>query len=341
MNPYPQNGQPPLLQPPPPQPLPQGSQGVTKAFRETIVAGKFKLLRKIGAGSFGEIFQALNESTGDMVAMKVESSSAKYPQLLNEALVYKSLNEQGQLPGVPRLHWYGTEGDFNVMVLDLLGPSLEDLFVFCNRKFSVKTVLLLADQMLTRIEHLHRHKFIHRDIKPDNFLLGQGRRGHIVYSIDLGLCKRFYTHQHIPYKEGKSLAGTARYVSINTHNGFEQSRRDDIESIGYVLLYFLRGGLPWQNVKVANKKEKYEQISQRKSSCPVERLCQGLPKEFANYLNYARSLKFEDEPAYDYLRAEFRRLYDSHWKVDYEYDWVVIKRKMAQQQEKRQRTDRG
>ena len=194
--------------------------------------------------------------------MKVESAGAKYPQLVNEAMVYKALNSSGNTPGVPKLHWYGSEGDFNVMVIDLLGPSLEDMFLFCNRRFTIKTVLLLADQMLTRIEHLHRHNYIHRDIKPDNFLLGQGKQSHVVYCIDLGLCKRYINHNHfhIPYKEGKNLAGTARYVSINTHNGYEQSRRDDIESIGYVLLYFLRGGLPWQNVKAANKKEKYDQI---------------------------------------------------------------------------------
>eukprot|EP01064_Diplonema_japonicum_P028873 TRINITY_DN4538_c2_g2_i1.p1 TRINITY_DN4538_c2_g2~~TRINITY_DN4538_c2_g2_i1.p1 ORF type:complete len:371 (+),score=40.86 TRINITY_DN4538_c2_g2_i1:117-1115(+) len=309
----------------------KGNEGaVGKAFRDTLVGGKFKVGKKIGAGSFGEIYNAQNETTGEMLAMKLEMSSAKYPQLVNEAIVYKTLNANGSRVGIPRLHWYGTEGEYNIMIIDLLGPSLEDLFTFCRRKFSVKTVLLLADQMLQRIELLHRHNYIHRDIKPDNFLLGLGKCGHIVYSIDLGLAKRYYNHNHhIPYREGKSLAGTARYVSINTHAGYEQSRRDDIESIGYVLLYFLRGGLPWQNVKAATKKEKYDQISKKKSTYSVEKLCLGLPNEFAYYINYARSLKFEDVPAYQKLRDMLRKLYETYsQQVDYEYDWILLKQKL-------------
>ena len=146
------------------------------------------------------------------------------------------------------MHWFGVEGDYNAMVMDLLGPSLEDMMTFCKRKFSLKTVLMLADQMIQRIEFLHNNHFIHRDMKPDNFLVGISKKQHIVYLIDFGLAKRFRdpkTGEHIPYKDNKSLTGTARYASVNTHLGIEQSRRDDLESIGFILIYFLKGTLPW------------------------------------------------------------------------------------------------
>ncbi|KAJ5661261.1 uncharacterized protein N7484_000633 [Penicillium longicatenatum] len=290
------------------------------------VGNKYRIGRKIGSGSFGDIYLGTNIISGEEIAIKLESVKAKHPQLEYEARVYKSL--AGGV-GIPFVRWFGTECDYNAMVIDLLGPSLEDLFNFCNRKFSLKTVLLLADQLISRIEYIHAKSFIHRDIKPDNFLMGIGKRGNQVNVIDFGLAKKYRdpkTHFHIPYRENKNLTGTARYASINTHLGVEQSRRDDMESLGYVMLYFCRGSLPWQGLKAATKKQKYDRIMEKKMTTPTEVLCRGFPNEFAIYLNYTRSLRFDDKPDYSYLRKIFRDLFvRESFQYDYVFDWTVYK----------------
>lgn len=215
------------------------------------------------------------------------------------------------------------------MVLDLLGPSLFDLFEFCNYKFSLKTVLMLADQLITRIEYIHKKSYIHRDIKPENFLMGVGKRGRQVNVVDFGLAKRYRdlnTHFHIPYCDNKQLIGTARYSSINTHLGIEQSRRDDMESLGYMLLYFCHGSLPWQGLKAKTKREKYDRIMEKKMNAPIKVLCRGLPGEFETYMERTRSLEFEDKPDYAYLRGIFRDLFEREsFQYDYTFDWMVYK----------------
>ncbi|XP_066291210.1 casein kinase I-like isoform X2 [Branchiostoma lanceolatum] len=301
-------------------------QYMSGAEMELRVGNKYRLGRKIGSGSFGDIYLGTNISNGEEVAIKLECVKTKHPQLHIESKFYKMM--QGGV-GIPTIKWCGVEGDYNVMVMELLGPSLEDLFNFCSRKFSLKTVLLLADQLISRIEYIHSKNFIHRDVKPDNFLMGLGKKGNLVYIIDFGLAKKYRdarTHQHIPYRENKNLTGTARYASINTHLGIEQSRRDDMESLGYVLMYFNLGSLPWQGLKAATKRQKYERISEKKMSTPIEVLCKGYPSEFATYLNYCRSIRFDDKPDYSYLRQLFRNLFHRQgFTYDYVFDWNMLK----------------
>lgn len=293
---------------------------------ELRVGNKYRLGRKIGSGSFGDIYLGTTINTGEEVAIKLECIRTKHPQLHIESKFYKTM--QGGI-GIPRIIWCGSEGDYNVMVMELLGPSLEDLFNFCSRRFSLKTVLLLADQMISRIDYIHSRDFIHRDIKPDNFLMGLGKKGNLVYIIDFGLAKKFRdprTLKHIPYRENKNLTGTARYASINTHLGIEQSRRDDLESLGYVLMYFNLGALPWQGLKAANKRQKYERISEKKLSTTILSLCKGFPSEFVNYLNFCRQMHFEQRPDYCYLRKLFRNLFHRlGFTYDYVFDWNLLK----------------
>ncbi|KAL6212733.1 hypothetical protein ACLB2K_017951 [Fragaria x ananassa] len=208
--------------------------------------------------------------------------------------------------------------------MDLLGPSLEYLFNLCSRKLSLKTFLMLAaDQMINRVEFVHSKSYLHRDIKPHNFLMGLGRRANQLYMIDFGLAKKYRdstTLQHIPYRENKDLTGTTRYASMNTHLGIEQSRRDDLESLGYVLMYFLKGSLPWQGLKTQKK------ISEKKVSTSIEELCRGYPTEFSSYFHYCRSLRFAEKPDYFYLKKIFRDLYIREgFQFDHVFDWTNLK----------------
>ena len=203
--------------------------------------------------------------------------------------------------------------------------------------FSERHAQHVIRQVLEVLAFMHAHGVIHRDIKPENILLKQPGSWEIAVT-DFGLAKKYRdsrTHQHIPYREHKNLTGTARYASLNTPLGIEQSRRDDMESMGYVLLYFLRGSLPWQGLKAQTKREKYDKISDKKYSTPIEVLCKGFPSEFATYLNYCRSLRFDEKPDYAYCRKLFRDLFVREGYIyDYVFDWTVLKHQQDEEKER-------
>lgn len=310
-----------------------------------IVGIHYILGPKIGEGSFGVIFEGeniLNDTIRDPVAIKFEPRNSDAPQLRDEFRAYRILND---CVGIPHAYYYGQEGMHNVLVIDLLGPSLEDLFEWCGRKFSIKTTVLLAKQMIKRLKEIHEHDLIYRDIKPDNFLIAQFQTmsqsmkritksaysdPNLIYMVDFGMAKQYRdprTKQHIPYRERKSLSGTARYMSINTHFGREQSRRDDLESLGHVFFYFLRGSLPWQGLKAPNSKLKYEKIGLTKQKIHPNDLLlnNNLPRQFATFLSYARSLKFEETPNYDYLISLMDQILEEHHLIDDgHYDWMDL-----------------
>ena len=288
------------------------------------ISGQYRLIKKLGSGSFGEVYKAIDIKTNREVAAKLELVTSKHPQLKNEAQVYKVL--QGSV-GIPKIYWSGSNGDYTVMVIDLLGPSLEDLFNLSHKKFSLKTVIMIVIQMIDRIEWFHTHEYLHRDVKPDNFLLGIEENKNNIYIVDYGLAKKYYdslTLTHISYREKKNLTGTARYASLNTHLGIEQSRRDDLEGIGYVIMYFLRGSLPWQGLKVSTQGKRYNAIREIKYKTTIKSLCENYPEEFKIYLEYCRALKFYDTPDYRYLKKLFSDLFIKlEYKWDYLYDWVL------------------
>ncbi len=276
-----------------------------------LVNNRWLAKKRIGQGAFGDIFIGLDTQTQKHIALKFEHSKSRAPQLEYESRLYQRIPRDG---GFAKVYWYGQHGPYNVMVLQLLGHSLQDMFKYTGGKtFSVRITLLLAEQALLRLQTLHACGILHRDIKPANFVMGRGRMQECLYLIDFGLSK-FYLDpdgNHIAYRTEKELTGTARYASLNTHLGREQSRRDDLESLGFVLVYFIKGFLPWQGARPHETKEDlYLRISNHKESLPIPQLCVGLPPCFCEFLLYCRNLGFTATPNYDYLRGLFTKSFD-------------------------------
>jgi len=290
------------------------------------VVGTYHLGCKIGSGSFGVVYLGTNMITGEKVAIKLESRSVRNPKLAFEYMIYRMLADG---KGIPRVHWFGKAGKYNALVMDILGPSLHDLFKFCKRKFTLRTVLLLADQLLSRIEYVHENNIIHRDIKPSNFVMGlKMNELSQVYIIDFGLARTYRnskTQEHISCLETNTLTGSLKYASINSHLGIQQSRRDDLESLGITLVLFALGKLPWQDIRAHTKKELNNKIMQIKINTPVERLCEFLPAEFATYMNYCRALTYDEKPGYNVLRRLFRKLFiRKGFCEDHIFDWALL-----------------
>jgi casein kinase 1 gamma len=290
-----------------------------------MVGPNFRVGKKIGCGNFGELRLGKNLYNNEHVAIKLEPMKSRAPQLHLEYRFYKQL---GHAEGVPQVFYFGPCGRYNALVLELLGQSLEDLFDICNRKFTLKTVLMIAIQLIQRMEYVHSKLLIFRDVKPENFLIGRqsSAKKDTVFIIDFGLAKEYIdpeNNKHIPYREHKSLTGTARYMSINTHLGREQSRRDDLEALGHMFLYFLRGSLPWQGLKADTLKERYQKIGDTKRATSIETLCADQSEEWATYLRYVRNLDFFETPDYRYLQKLFMEAMERHgWQCDWIFDWT-------------------
>ena len=303
-----------------------------------ILNGVYRIIKMVGCGAFGEIHLAYDVNMKALRAIKFEMANHKNPQLKHEYSVLEQLNKHDSQPnnivgsdtftGVPKVYYFDRlEHKYNFMVMEFLGPSLGDLFQLKERNFGMETVLMLTIQILTRIEYIHEKGFLHRDIKPENFVIGLNDKSNLVYLIDYGLSKRYKdknSGQHIPYRENKQLVGTVRYASINAHLGIEQSRRDDLEGIGYVLVYFYLGRLPWQN-KTDKGKPLTQKITEKKLTTPPELLCKKMPREFSYYFHYCKNLKFEDRPDYNSLKGMFAELLSSRMKInnikELVYDW--------------------
>ena len=272
---------------------------------EIIIGKKYKLLTQIGEGSFGKIFKAENIQTSCLVAIKIEKKTNS-SLLKHEANIYYKCKN---IKGIPSIRMFGTEEQYNYIVMDLLGISIDKMREIQSGKFTLKETIIISLQLISCLESLHNIGIIHRDIKPENILTN----GDInkIQLIDFGLSKYYIDQErnHLPINTNKKFIGNIRFASINIHNGIEPSRRDDLISLGYIFIMCLKGILPWQNVDSLNKEDKYNKIKIIKCNISLVDLCSDIPYEFLSYMSYCYSLKYEDEPKYSYLKNLFLNIY--------------------------------
>ena len=313
----------------------KSTENIKLRNREKIFDKNYTIIvnRQLGKGGFGQIYLGRNIKENTPIAIKVEDSSNR-SHLHLEYEILKDI--QGGI-GIPRIFKYRQGQKHNYLIMELLGKSIEKLFSDNEKCFSYKTIFQIGYQMIERIQYVHYKGYIHRDIKPGNFVIGRGEKNKIIYIIDFGLSKKYIdleTNKHIPYKEGKGLTGTARYVSLFTHYGIEQARRDDIESIAYNLIYFAKGKLPWQGVKTKNKKEKHKKIMESKLANTPGILCMGLPDEFEKLLKYSRKLEFEEEPDYKGIKVMFKNyILNNGDTMNMEFEWNQNKSEESKEEE--------
>ena len=280
----------------------------TEQFKniKNLIFGRYKIIRKLDEGSFGIVCLGINIKTNEKVAIKLEPRNNPLNFLETEAYYLFILKGTG----IPKIHTYGQKDKYNILVESLLGKSLNKIFFNNNRYLCIKDVSMIAIQVIERLKFIHSKYIIHRDIKPENFLIGYDDP-FIIYLIDFGLSKKYRssrTGRHVQFSVPKRITGTARYSSLNSLRGCQVSRRDDLEAVAYMLIFFMRGDLPWEGVEAKNKTDKYRKIYRLKKLYTPEKLCQNLPKEMSEFLRYCRNLDFEQEPNYEYCSSLFNNI---------------------------------
>jgi serine/threonine protein kinase len=289
-----------------------------------LIFKKFTIEKVISEGIFGEIYLVKNEKDNKYYTMKAEKNDSNIKILEQEGynlFILKGL-------GIPQLVSYGKIKNYDILIQELLGKSLNELFIENNFQFSMNDICLISIQLIDRVEWVHSKTLIHRDIKPENFLLGSNNPN-IIYLTGFGLCTKYCSSKsgkHIMPGFRGTFSGTIKYSSANAQRGNQLSRRDDLESLGYTILYFMKGGLPWMNLNQnINEKEAYIKTYSMKKFMPVERLCKGAPSEMQDYFRYIRQLKFKEDPNYDYLRNLFVNLLKKNGIENYQnycFSWV-------------------
>ena len=291
---------------------------------------KYQCIKKLGEGSFGLIYEAIYNN--EHFALKFEDLRRNTNLLEAEASIMNYLKG----PNIPSVRSFGTSGYYNVLIMQLMGKSLEDL-INEKKTFTIKTVCLLGYQMINVLEYIHDKHYVHRDIKPDNFVMGLNSLSKKLFLLDFGLAKKYRsstTLVHYPLINKKKLTGTARYASINAMRGYEQSRRDDLEAVGYVLMYFLRGSLPWQGLSGKNKEERYRRILNKKLDTSAYDLCYQYPSEFETYIDYTRKMEYVEQPDYNMIRKLFLQILEKEGQnFDYIYDWTTDEEKELRKKE--------
>ena len=288
---------------------------------DQVLFNRFKIIQKIGEGSFGNVYSAQSIYSHKLYAVKLEQM--KDSNILEEESLILSYISS---PRIPKVKLFGYSGPYMVLVMELLGPSLDSILrKLPDKKMSIRCVCNIAYQLISILETIHNNNIIHRDIKPANINIGVGNMEKFLFLIDFGLSRKYRsstTKMHYPFEQTKKLVGNVRYSSINALEGGTQSRRDDLESLGYMLIYLCLGRLPWQGLLSNSKEDKYYRIREVKKKVTPSELCETLPNEFEQYIKYTRNLKYEEDPDYNYLKNLFVNvLKKNNLEFNYYYDW--------------------
>lgn len=293
----------------------------TNVLKSFLINNRYKVEHIIKRGASASVYLGTDKQTKEKVAIKVKSADEPHQFIPHESTVYQKINNQH---GFPHMLYSGQEKGFNILVMEKLGVSLDRVFYDLNKHFTMKTVLQLAVQMLSLLETLHELDFIHRALKPGSFMMGSGDKSGQVHLIDFGRATQYrHENQHVPSQPVNVLfVGCPAFASCNVHLYRTMSRRDDLESLGYVLVYFATGTLPWLNHSIDTFAKGYWHIQRTKLATSIEELCQGVPQEFMRYFQYIRELGYDEEPNYGYLRSLFSIIAVRYrYMLDLAFEW--------------------
>ena len=301
--------------------IPEPNSELDKKILSLIFFKKYKPIKLLGAGTFSVVYEGINIKDNSKVALKLEEKNINKSLLKSEALNIFAL--QGF--GIIKFISFGHSKDYNVLVEPLLGESLYSLYLQLKKNFTLKDICLIGIQTIERIEYIHSKGYLHGDIKPENFVIGNNDQ-RIIYIIDFGLSKKYRsdrTGNHIQFCITKKMNGTARYASTNSLRGVEISRRDDLECLAYMIIYFIMKKLPWQGVKANSLQNRYKKIYYMKKKLIYDENFKQLPKEIQEFYNDIKKLKFEEKPNYVKLKGYFYILLKKNgFEADNNFSWI-------------------
>lgn len=295
--------------------------------RPKLIDNRWIIGSKLGSGGFGDVYRAKDLEEKNVIAVKMEKEDSSKSHLEVEYDVYQKLQKSRRaIFGFPKALFFGTEGEYNVLVMEHLGPSLEDIRrARRSKSLSLKSVLMIGLQAVTRLEILHHKDFVHQDVKPDNLLTGK-KDFHRIYLVDFGLAKEYrdpLSLQHIRSRSGRGFMGTRCFSSVRADRGYELSRRDDLESLGYALIYLYHGTLPWMRLHAGCKSELNLEVTELKARISSRELCRDMPSGVRRYIRYVRGLGFDETPKYTLLRSFFyAALQRRGLEDDRVFDWM-------------------
>ncbi|CAD8044674.1 unnamed protein product [Paramecium primaurelia] len=293
----------------------------------SIFNDRYTAQKKLSSGSFGVVLLGRDKEENIDVAIKIEKEENQEVKSLEREV--QVLQRLSNTEGIPNLYWYGQQDDYNIIIIQLLGKDLA-YYMKKKRRFSVKTTIQLGIQIVKVLERIHEKGVVHRDLKPENILFGQDNESSKIYIIDFGISKIFQDKngRKIPFRNGNSFIGTTRYASIAAHKGYELSMKDDLESLMYVLLYFIKGQLPWQNMQNVTDEERTTKVGDMKMTIDPRELCKDVPIEFPIILEYIKALQYRSQPDYNYIYKLFQKSADGLGIIlDYTYDWDIPSQK--------------